>query len=145
MVYVRTAFGAIIGAIVASIVFRFVPFSPDLNDWGARIYPRAYLLPLLAVAIISYLSGWIAAKFSPVTGRLCGMFAMILAAVLALGWNFSGGLLTPLFHHPAYPIFSDHALLALAVMLVGGHLGGLRVEKSAARATEKDRIVSDTA
>jgi hypothetical protein len=145
MVYLRTAIGAIAGAIVAILLFRFIPYSPDLTDWGARVYPRAYLFPLLVVAVISYLSGWLGAKFSPVTGRLCGMFAMILTAVAAVGWDFSGGILTPLFHHPAYPIFSDHALLALAIMLVGGHLGGLRVEKTAARATERDRVVSDTA
>ncbi len=136
MVFLRTILGSILGAALNLLIFRLLPFSADLSDWGGRSYPRTYLLPLLIVAIVSYVSGWVAAKLSPSTGRLCGMFASIIAAVVVIGWDTQAKVLEPLFHHPAYPIFSDHALLALAVLLVGGHLGGARVEKTSARAKE---------
>jgi hypothetical protein len=127
---VRTILGAIIGALVNLALCRMIPFSPDLSDWGGLAYPRSYLVPLLIFALISYVSGWIAAGFSARTGRLTGMLASLIAAVINVGWNMHAPLLEPLLHHPAYPIFSDHALLALAVLLVGGHLGGLRVERT---------------
>lgn len=44
-------------------------------------------------------------------------------------WDLKIRLIQPLLHHPAYPVFSDHTLFALAMLLVAGHLGGLRVEK----------------
>lgn len=130
MVFIRTIIGAVLGSIICLAILRFIPFSPDLTDWGGRVFPRTYLLPLLIVAIVSYAAGWIGAKISPVTGRLCGMLSSIIAAIAGIGWNTGSLVLLPLFHHPAYPVFSDHALLALAVLLIGGHLGGLRVEKS---------------
>ena len=145
MAFLRTTLGAIVGAVIAIVVFRLIPFTPDLTDWGGRAYPRTYLFPLLVTAIVSYISAWAGSKFSPETGRLCGMFSMLITAVVEVGWNFSGGILTVLFHHPAYPVFSDHALLGLAVMLVAGHLAGLRVERAAAGRAEKDRIASDAA
>jgi len=143
MVYVRTALGTIVGAVIAILFFAFIPYSPDLSDWGARVYPRAYLFPLMIAAIVSYISGWLGSRISTETGRLCGMLSMILVGICAIGWDFSGGILTPLFHHPAYPVFSDHALLALAVILAGGHLGGLRIEKTAAHTTENNQIASE--
>jgi len=73
------------------------------------------------------------------TGRLCGMLAVIIAGVVAIGWDTGSQVLRPLWHHPAYQVFSDHALLAIAILLVAGHLGGLRVERSAAKATENNQ------
>jgi hypothetical protein len=129
MVFFRTILGAALGSIFCLAVFRFIPFTPDLSDWGGKAFPRTYLFPLLVVAIVSYIGGWIAAKVSPVTGRLCGMLSSLIAAGASIGWNTGSMILMPLFHHPAYPVFSDHALLGLAVLLVGGHLGGFRIEK----------------
>ena len=129
MVFLRTILGAVLGSIFCLAVFRYMPFTPDLSDWGGKAFPRTYLFPLLVVAIVSYIGGWFAAKVSPVTGRLCGMLSSLIAAVVSIGWNTGSMILMPLFHHPAYPVFSDHALLGLAVLLVSGHLGGLRVEK----------------
>jgi len=130
MVFLRTILGALLSAVTALVIFRVLPYAPDLSDWGGRAFPRSYILPLLVVAVVSYVSAWIWARLSPVTGRLCGMIGMILAAIAAIGWDTGSRVLEPLFHHPAYPVFSDHALLALAILLVGGHLGGLRVEKT---------------
>ena len=130
MVVVRTILGALLGAIINLAVYNLLPFNPDLSDWGGRAFPVTYLFPLVIVAIVSYVSGWIAAKISPDTGRLCGMFGSIITAVAVIGWRLGGGVLSPLFDHPAYPLFSDQALLALAILLVAGHLGGARVEKS---------------
>ena len=128
MVFIRTILGALVGSIFCLAAFRFIPFTPDLSDWGGRAYPRTYLFPLIIVAVIGYIGGWVGAKASPVTGRLCGMLSSIIAVVISIGWNTGSMILMPLFHHPAYPVFSDHALLALSVLLVCGHLGGLRVE-----------------
>lgn len=133
MVFLRTITGAILGAIICLAAFRLIPFTPDLSDWGGRAFPRTYLFPLIIVAVISYAGGWIAAKVSPVTGRLCGMISSIITAAVSIGWDTGSMILMPLFHHPAYPVFSDHALLGLAVLLIGGHLGGLRVEKGPAQ------------
>ena len=129
MVYFRTLAGAVAGALLNLIIFRIIPFTPDLSDWGGRAYPRSYILPLIIVAIVGYFSAWLVSKISPSTGRLIGMLASILTAAAAIGWSTGAKILEPLFHHPAYPAFSDHALLALAILLVAGHLGGLRVEK----------------
>jgi ABC-type thiamin/hydroxymethylpyrimidine transport system permease subunit len=68
------------------------------------------------------------------------MFASIITGATIIGWNFSGNIIEPLFHHPAYPVFSDHTLLALAILLVAGHLGGVRVEKTAASIVESELI-----
>lgn len=127
----RTILAAAIGAAFILLVCRIVPLTPDLSDWGGRQFPRSYLLPLALLAIAGYLGGWVAGRISPITGRLSGMLATILAGVIAVAWDTGAPMLVPLFHHPAYPVFSDHALLALAVLLVGGHLGGLRVERCA--------------
>ena len=127
----RTIVGALIGAAVILILCRLVPFSPDLTDWGGRSFPRLYLLALLILALIGYFGGWSAARVSPSAGRISGMLASLIAGVLVIGWDLGAPLLKQLFHHPAYPVFSDHALLALAALLVGGHLGGLRVERGA--------------
>ncbi|GAG16935.1 unnamed protein product, partial [marine sediment metagenome] len=129
MLTLRTILGTLLGAAVNLAVCRIIPFTPDLTDWGGRAYPRSYLVPLLILAVISYASGWLAARVSPKTGRLAGMLAGIVVAVIVILWDINVPLLAPLFHHPAYPIFSDHALLALAVLLVGSHLGGTRVER----------------
>jgi len=131
MVYVRTFAGAVIGAVINLVIFRLIPFAPDLTDWGGRAYPRSYILPLIIVAIVAWLSAWLAAKISKSTGRLTGMLSSLLTAVVVIGWDTGAKILEPLFHHPAYPVFSDHALLALAVLLVAGHLGGSRVERLA--------------
>jgi len=130
MVYFRTLAGAVAGALLNLIIFRIIPFTPDLSDWGGRAYPRTYILPLIIVAIVGYFSAWLVSKMSPSTGRLIGMLASILTAAAAIGWSTGSKVLEPLFHHSAYPSFSDHALLALAILLVAGHLGGSRVEKS---------------
>jgi len=106
-----------------------IPFTPDLSDWGGRAFPQAYLSPLIILMLVGYVSGWVSGGFSPQTGRLCGILASILAGAAIVGLGYGGSLVKPLFHHPAYPIFSDHALLSLAVLLVSGHLGGLRVER----------------
>jgi len=145
MLALRTIIGSVVGCLLNLLVFRLIPITPDLSDWGGRGYPRTYIFPLLIVAVISYLTGWIGSKFSPRTGRICGMFASILTGAVIIGWGFSPDLITPLFHHPAYPVFSDHALLALAVLLAGGHLGGARVEKVASATTENDLIASNPA
>lgn len=126
----RTIIGALIGAVINLAVCRLIPFEPDLTDWGGLAYPRSFLFPLLILAVVSYCSGWIAANVSPSTGRLTGMLASILVGVAAIGWDTGASVLAPLFNHPAYPVFSDHTLLAVAVLLVGGHLGGLRVERN---------------
>jgi len=130
MVFIRTIFGALIGAIIALTIFYVIPFTPDLSDWGGRAFPRSYITPLIIVTITGYISAWIGAKFSPDTGRLSGMFAAIVTGIVIIAFSYNPDLLSPLFHHPAYPVFSDHTLLALALLLVAGHLGGLRVEKS---------------
>jgi uncharacterized membrane protein YeaQ/YmgE (transglycosylase-associated protein family) len=129
MTFIRTIFGAAVGAALILFVSKAIPFTPDLSDWGGRAYPQSYLLPLIILAIVGYISGWIGAKLSPETGRLTGMLASIAAGAVIIGWKFDAPILRPLFHHPAYPVFSDHALLALAVLLACGHLGGMRVEK----------------
>ena len=99
----------------------------------------------MLLAIVGYLGGWGAGRVSPLTGRLSAMLASIIAGVVAIGWDISAPILTPLFHHPAYPIFSDHALLALAVMLVAGHLGGLRVERGVLnRSVTASKAVEET-
>jgi hypothetical protein len=128
--FLKTILGAIIGAGLILSISRVIPFHPDLSDWGGRAYPQSYLTPLIVLAAISYISGWLGAQISPVSGRLCGMLGSLLAGAAIIGWSYGGTLMTPLFHHPAYPMFSDHALLALAVLLVCGHLGGLRVERA---------------
>jgi hypothetical protein len=137
MTTLRTIAGSILGAIIGLAILRFIPFTPDLTDWGGRVYPRTYIFPLTIVAVVSYFSGWFAAKLCPVTGRLIGMLVSILIGAVAIGWDTGATVFDPLFHHPAYPIFSDHALLALAILLVAGHLGGLRVEKVHAMAIGK--------
>ncbi len=142
MIFVRTILGSLIGAAINLLVFRLLPFAPDLSDWGGRAFPRSYIIPLFIVAIISYITGWIAAKFSPVTGRLCGMLAALITGAVAIGWDTGANILEPLFHHPAYPVFSDQTLLALALLLVGGHLGGARVERTAANVTDTEIKVS---
>jgi hypothetical protein len=129
MLFLRTISGAIVGAIMILLISWAIPITPDLSDWGGKAFPCEYLTPLLILTLISYFSAWVGAKFSPRTGRLVGMLAAILAGVVALGWDTRIALFKPLFHHPAYPVFSDHTLLALAMLLVAGHLGGLRVEK----------------
>jgi hypothetical protein len=129
MTFIRTIFGALIGAILILTIARLLPFTPDLSDWGGRAYPKSFLTPLIILAVISYMSTWIGAKFSPETGRLTGMLAALLTGAVAIGFKFDAAIFKPLFEHPAYPVFSDHTLLALAVLLTCGHLGGLRVEK----------------
>lgn len=135
-------FGSIIGGFIGCGVLlfaaRFVPYSPDLTDWGGRVFPRTYLIALIILALIAYVSGWIAGRISPRTGRFSGMLSSIFASAVIIGWSFKAPLFEQLFHHPAYPIFSDHALLAVAVLLVSGHLGGLRVEKSMLSRLQKD-------
>jgi len=131
MVYFRTIAGAVAGAVINLIIFRIIPFTPDLTDWGGRAYPRSYILPLIIVAVVSYTAAWLGSKISPSTGRLTGMLASIITAAVTIGFETGSGLVEPLFHHPAYPMFSDHALLALAILLVAGHLGGARVERVA--------------
>ena len=142
MVYLRTLAGAVAGAIINLIIFRLIPFTPDLSDWGGRAYPRSYILPLIIVAIVGYFSAWLASKISPSTGRLIGMLASILTAAAAIGWSTGSKVLEPLFHHPAYPSFSDHALLALAILLVAGHLGGSRVEKFSRKAESASEMAA---
>lgn len=129
MPVLRPVAGAALGTALILLLSKIVPFSPDLSDWGGRAFPREYLGPLIAVAVIGYLGGWVGAMVSPGTGRLVGMIASIVSVAVIIGWGYSAPLLEPLFHHPAYPTFSDHALLATAVLLVSGHLGGLRVER----------------
>ncbi|MFH1675525.1 MAG: hypothetical protein ABIC40_00770 [bacterium] len=130
-----SVFKTILGALIASVLFlavvRFIPWNPDLSDWGGRAFPRSYLEPLIILAILSYLMGWTAGKISPVTGRLSAMLAGIISGGLIVAFDIGSNLLRPLFHHPAYPVFSDQALLALAVLLTAAHLGGLRCEKNA--------------
>lgn len=127
---VRMIAGSAISAVLALVVFKIIPYTPDLSDWGGRTFPRTYIEPLVMVFVVSYLAGYTAARFSPSTGRLSGMVTSLVVAIVLIGFDFSSGILNPLFHHPAYPVFSDHALLALAALLTGGHLGGLRVERS---------------
>ena len=142
MVYFRTLAGAVAGALLNLSIFRIIPFTPDLSDWGGRAYPRTYILPLIIVAIVGYFSAWLVSKMSPSTGRLIGMLASILTAAAAIGWSTGSKVLEPLFHHPAYPSFSDHALLALAILLVAGHLGGSRVEKSSRKMESPSEIAA---
>ena len=130
MTALRTIAGAVLTAVLILLISRVMPLSPDLSDWGGRAFPRSYLTPLLILAVISYFSGWVGAKLSPETGRLVGMLGSLAVGVTTIAGKFHAPLLEPLFQHPAYPVFSDHALLALAVLLVCAHLGGLRVEKS---------------
>jgi hypothetical protein len=128
--FLKTVLGAIVGAGLILLISRIIPFHQDLSDWGGRAYPQSYLTPLIILAILSYFSGWIGAHISPVSGRLCGMLASLITGAAIVGWGYGGTMMTPLFHHPAYPLFSDHALLSLAVLLVCGHLGGLRIERA---------------
>jgi len=130
MQLLRTIFGSAIGAILALTFYAILPFTPDLSDWGGRTFPRTYLWPLLILAIASYCFSWTGAKISGESGRLSGMLTSIIAGAVIIILNFNSDFLATLFHHPAYPVFSDHVLLALAVMLVAGHLGGLRYERS---------------
>ena len=142
MVYFRTLVGAVAGALLNLILLRVIPFTPDLSDWGGRAYPRSYILPLIIVAMVGYFSAWLVSKMSPSTGRLIGMLASILTAAAAIGWSTGSKVLEPLFHHPAYPSFSDHALLALAILLVAGHLGGSRIEKSSRKVQSPSEIAA---
>ena len=145
MLFLRTIAGAIVGAALILLLSLAIPITPDLSDWGGRAFPRSYLAPLIILAFISYISTWVGANMSPRTGRLCGMLASIAAGAVAIGWNFGARLLEPLFQHPAYPVFSDHALLALAVLLVSGHLGGLRVERGfLSRAVERTSAIPES-
>jgi uncharacterized membrane protein YeaQ/YmgE (transglycosylase-associated protein family) len=130
MAIIRSIIGGIIGAGLVLLISRFIPYHPDLTDWGGRTFPRSYLTALIILALIAYVSGWIAGRISPRTGRLSGMFSSLIAVVVTVGWSFKAPVLEQLFQHPAYPIFSDQALLAAAVLLVSGHLGGLRIEKA---------------
>lgn len=129
MTLIKTIFGAIIGAALILILSKWIPIKSDLTDWGGKSFPPSYLFPLFMAAIIGYIGGWTGANLSPKTGRLVGMLASLTAVSAIIGWKFTSPFLATLYHHPAYPIFSDHALLAVAVLLVSGHLGGLRVEK----------------
>jgi len=122
-----------IGSALGLGIFFLFPWKPDLSDWGARVYPMAYLIPLIIVFLTSYGCGWISAKFIPKNGRLVAMITGIVLLLTITGLQFSTALLKPLFHHPAYPTFSDHVLLASAIVLVGTHTGGLRVEKGKAQ------------
>ena len=128
---IRTIAGSIAGAILGLILLRVIPYSPDLTDWGGRSFPRAYIEPLVLLFIVGYMSGFLAGQIIPKSGRLAGMLGSIILAVVIIGFDFSSDVVNPLFHHPAYPSFSDQALLALGVLLIGGHLGGFKVEKSA--------------
>ena len=143
MVLLRTIVGSLLGAGLNLLVFRLLPFAPDLTDWGGRSYPRSYVLPLLIVAIVGYATGWLGAKVSPVTGRLCGMLAALITGAWVIGWDTGAKVLEPLFHHPAYPVFSDHALLALAVLLVAGHLGGARIERAVGHVKDDESAASE--
>jgi len=131
----RTISGALIGSALFLIVTRFIPWNPDLSDWGGKAFPRSYLGPLIILAILSYLMGWTAGKISPVTGRLSAMLAGIISGGLVMTIDFGSNFLKPLFHHPAYPVFSDQTLLALAVLLTAAHLGGLRCERNIVKKT----------
>ncbi|HDS30414.1 MAG TPA: hypothetical protein ENN67_05150 [Firmicutes bacterium] len=135
---VKIIFGAIVGSIINLTLCRIIPITPDLSDWGGRTFPVSYLVPLLIFAVVSYIGGWVAGAFSPRTGRLAGMLSGIIVAVVAIKMNFQAPIIQPLLNHPAYPIFSDHALLALAVLLVGSHLGGLRIEKNISSPKARD-------
>jgi hypothetical protein len=130
MTLLKTIAGAILGAVLILLLARLVPLTPDLSDWGGKAFPRSYLTPLILLGVISYVAAWVGAQLCPETGRLSGMLSAILAGAVAIGWHFQTPMLEPLFHHPAYPMFSDHALLALAILLVAGHLGGLRIERA---------------
>jgi hypothetical protein len=129
MVFLRTIFGAAVGAVIILTISRLIPYTPDLSDWGGRAYPQTYLTPLIILAVVGYIGAWVGARFSGETGRLTGMLAAIIVGALAIGWKFDASIFKPLFQHPAYPVFSDHTLLALAVLLTCGHLGGMRVER----------------
>jgi len=108
---------------------KVIPFTPDLSDWGGGVFPRSYLLPLLILAIIGYTCAWAGAQICSRYGRLVGLLGSILSAAIVIVWDIGAPVLKPLFHHPVYPISSDHSLLALAILLVSGHLGGSRVER----------------
>ena len=130
MNFLRTCAGVLVGTCFNFILLRFIPFVPDLTDWGGRAYPREYVLPLMIAVAIFYMGGWLGSKLSPTTGRLVGMLASLVTVSVFIKFTGLSNILEPLFHHPAYPIFTDHALLALALILVAGHIGGFRIEKT---------------
>lgn len=128
MVFVRFIAGILLGSTLILGIGKVLPTQVDLSDWGAGVYPRTYLLPLIILFVLSYFGGWISGKVVPEYGRLGGMVTGLTCAFFIAGYGFTSNLFSPLFHHPAYPPFSDHALLALAIMLAGCHLGGARGE-----------------
>ena len=70
----------------------------------------------------------------------------LFTSVIVIGWETGANVLDPLFHHPAYPAFSDHALLALAILLVSGHLGGSVVERASIKkdlGSEQLKVTAD--
>ena len=111
------------------LLAKVIPFTPDLSDWGGGVFPRTYLFPLFILAVVGYTCAWAGAQICSRYGRLVGLLGSIISAAIVIGWDIGAPVLKPLFHHPLYPLSSDHSLLALAVLLVSGHLGGSRVER----------------